>query len=52
MEGEIRRVRRIGTSLKVTIPRDYAHDLRIEDGDYVLIRKDGDKLVIEKIGGE
>ncbi len=43
---EVRKVIRIGYSLKVTIPSDYARELGIEEGDYVKIEKKGKKIII------
>ena len=46
---EVRKVVRIGYSLKVTIPSDYARELGIEEGDYVRIEKKRKKIIITPV---
>jgi AbrB family looped-hinge helix DNA binding protein len=37
------------TSLKITIPKTYTRSLGIEKGDYLKVKQDGEKIIIEKV---
>jgi antitoxin component of MazEF toxin-antitoxin module len=49
MPAELGRVRRIGATLHITIPRSLERLICIGKGDRVAIRVAGEKLVIERI---
>ena len=37
------------TSLTVVLPKDFITDLHMQKGDFVKIKKDNDKIVIQKL---
>ena len=37
-----------GSSLLITIPKDWAYDLGLEKGDFVRIWMEGRKIIVEK----
>ena len=49
--SEVRKIQGIGgdVSLAVTVPKEYAAALGLEKGDYVCIRKEAMRFVVEKV---
>ena len=46
---EIRKIFKISNSLAVIVPPNIAHEFEIQEGNYVSIKIEGDKIVIEKV---
>lgn len=46
-----RKVRKVGTSLVVTLPSQACKAFNIEEGDEVKIEINNERLIVEKVGG-